>query len=555
MFRKHSWILLAITPFFSNLAANAAERPKLVVLLVIDQFRGDYLSRWQNQFRKDGFRRLLDDGAWFNRCHYPYAITMTAAGHASISTGCAPWRHGIVGNDWYQPESNNNVYATSTDRYFQVPAPGGKEVASSSPERLLVPTVWDDAREHFPAGSLRVFSVSIKDRSAVLLGGKKPEGCYWFETDTGEFVTSTYYRSDLPAWVRSFNASHVADQWFNKDWTRFRDDLDYEALSGPDNHPGEGTGKAQGTTFPHPMNGGDTTPGPKYYDALTYSPFGNDLLIRFVLSAIEGEKIGQTNATDVLCISFSSNDLVGHTWGPDSQEVLDTTLRSDAWMSELLGKLDETVGVGNYLIALSADHGVCPLPEVAREQGHPSGRPNPAALIQGANQHLAKLHPTPKPVNWIASAANSSLAIQPAVVKELGLDHATIVEELAQWLREQDWVQAAVTYTQVFAPEAEKDPFLLSVRKSFHPERRGDIAVVPKPYYFVIPYLTGTTHGTSHEYDTHVPLLVFGTNVKPGIRDDAVTPQAAAAIVGASLGVPHSPRMEAEIPKDLFQTR
>lgn len=553
MFREHWLCLIALLSLLSVHPIQAEERPKLVVLLVIDQFRGDFLARWQPWFGEGGFRRLLDDGTWFTNCHYPYAITMTAAGHASLSTGCSPWRHGIVGNDWYEPKLGTDVYATSTDRFFRVPAPEGKEVPSASPERLLVPTVFDDAKDHRPKGMPRVFSASIKDRSAVLLAGKKPDGCYWFETDTGEFVTSTYYRSDLPPWVRSFNASRAADQWFGKDWIRFREDLDYEAIAGPDDRTGEGTGKAQGKTFPHPMTGGEKKPGPKYYDAITYSPFGNDLLMQFVVAAIEGEGIGQTDATDVLCLSFSSNDLVGHTWGPDSQEVFDTTLRSDAWMRELLNLFDEKVGVGNYLLVVSADHGVCPLPEVARDQGHESGRPNPVSLLLEANQLLSKLHPSPKPVNWIVSAANSSLAIHPEVVKELGLDHATVAEELAEWLRQQPWVEAAITQEQLLAPQAPKDPRLLRVLKSTHPDRRGDIVVIPKPYFFVIPYLTGTTHGTPHAYDTHVPLLVFGTNVTSRVRDDDVTPQAAAAILGASLGVPRAERMEADVPHGLFK--
>ncbi|HJT76500.1 MAG TPA: alkaline phosphatase family protein, partial [Gemmataceae bacterium] len=434
-----------------------AGRPKLAVLVVFDQMRGDYPIRWRQLFGEGGFRRLAHDGAWFQDCHYPYATTVTAAGHASIHTGCSPRTHGIIANEWFDRASGGEVYCVASPRYTRVPPVAGgdrKRNAGAAPERLLAPTLAD-ALETATDGQAKVVSLSFKDRSAVLPGGRRPDACYWLDTATGQFVTSTYYRDMPQPWVTAFNDAHPADRWYGGTWDRLRPDLDYAALAGPDDQPGEGGGALQGRTFPHPMSGGPLKLKATYYGALYDSPFGNDLLLELAERAIDAEQLGKHDVPDLLCVSFSCNDPVGHTWGPDSQEVLDVTLRSDRLLRELLDHLDRAVGAGRYLLAVTADHGVCPLPEVARRRGEDTGRISPAKLRQGAEEFLDEsFGPNPGKAPWLEAAGSSfspAAYLNQAALAKRGLKSADVEAALAGWLVKQPGIQAAYTRTQLLA--------------------------------------------------------------------------------------------------------
>jgi hypothetical protein len=373
---------LAVALLPTPAADDAPAKPvRLAVVVVFDQLRGDYLTRWDALFAAEGgFHRLEKDGAWFTNCHYPYAVTVTGAGHATLSTGCPPSRHGIIENEWYRHDDLGLVYCATSPERHRVPPPGQltkkeEEIGFGSPENLEVPTIGDalKAAHHKDATKSRVFSLSLKDRSAVLLGGKSADGCYWLEPKSGAFVTSDYFRDSLPEWVKEFNDGRPADAWFNKDWTPLRCDVDRKYYW-PSDKQWAGDGIRQGAAFPHPTTGGLDALGPRYYDALISSPFGNELLLALAKRAIEKEGIGTGDASDLLMLSFSSNDYIGHAWGPDSPEVLDVTLRTDLLLKELLDYLDAKVGKGRYVLVLSADHGVCPLPEVteARRKADPS---------------------------------------------------------------------------------------------------------------------------------------------------------------------------------------
>jgi hypothetical protein len=534
-------------------------RPALAVLVVFDQMRGDYLTRWEGQFGEGGFRRLGRDGAWFQDCHYPYALTVTGPGHASIATGCSPMKHGIVANDWYDRAAGQSVYCVGTDRYERVP-PGpaaasdapGKPPRGSSPDRLLSPTLGD-ALKDATSGAARVVALSFKDRAAVLPGGRRADACYWLDTNTGTFVTSTYYADQVNPWVTAFNHARPADRWFGHTWERLRPDLDYAAYSGPDDVPGEGTGAAQGRTFPHPLTGGATRPGSKYYAALYNSPFGNNLLLDLVKRAIDGEHLGRHDAPDLLCVSFSCNDPVGHCWGPDSQEVMDVTLRSDRIVRDLLAYLDARVGKGRYVLALTADHGVCPLPEVSQAQGKEAARVAPEQLTRRAEEALdASFGANPGKARWLAATPYPWIYLNQDVLRRRGLQSSGVEEAMAGWLKEQPGIQSAITRGQLLRGVPSEDASGQAVRRSFRPERSGDVFVLLKPYHLLTGALTGTTHGTPHPYDTHVPLLVYGPGIRPGVRRDAVTPQAAAAILAHALEIPPPADAEAPVPEDLF---
>src|SRR5579875_1250400 len=553
--------LLGLAGCGSGLPTEQA--PRLVVLVYFDQLRGDYLTRWDTLFSDGGFHRLEKEGAWFPNCHYPYADTWTAVGHTSTATGCPPRTHGIISNDWYDRAAGASVYCVSSERYLRVPpAPGSangentrKKAQGVSPERLLAPTIGD-ALKQATGGKGRVVALSLKDRSAVLPAGRSPDVCYWFDAGAGLFVTSTYYRDRLHPWVAEVNRSGLITSWMGKQWMRLRPELDYEKYSGPDDAPGEGTQKF-GRTFPHALGGGHTAKETQaYYEALYTSPFGNDLLLALVRRALEAEQLGKHEQADLLCVSFSSNDPIGHCWGPDSQEVLDVTLRSDRIVQELLACLDRQVGKGRYVLVLTADHGVCPLPEATRRRGMEARRINPTPLLQQASAFLCAAFHVPAEENrWVEAIEGPWLYLNRALLARHHLKQTEVETALASWLRQQPGIQEVYTRRQLVAGVTAEDAIGRSVWQSFFPERSGDLRILEKPYHLLTTKLTGTNHGTPHPYDTHVPLLVYGTGVRPGVRQEAVTPLAAAVILAQALGIPPPDKAEAKLPADLFRDR
>lgn len=537
-------------------------RPKLVVMVAFDQMRGDYPKKWQPLFGPGGFKRLQNDGAWFTNCHYPYAYTLTAPGHASLVTGTVPAVHGVVANDWYDRAQSEAVTA--------VTPPPDDITKGVGPYRRKAESVGDVLLRVL-MGKGRVASLSIKDRAAIMMAALRANLCCWFSTQTGNFGTSAYYRVDPHPWVTKFNKTRMADHWLGKNWERFDKNLDYAKYSGPDDFPSEGTGYLQGQTFPHPFKFAETKDEKKnkqnYYDAVCNSPMGNELLLAFAKAAIINEKLGQADSVDLLCISFSSNDLIGHTWGPDSQEVLDVTLRSDALLQDLLGFLDAKVGKGNYYFALSADHGVCPLPEFAKKEGKDAGRIDPELLTSRAEEYLnKKFLPEGKSAPWLelAKKGNPWIYFNYATLKELKLRQQDVEAALANWYNEQPGIERAFTRTEMLSDDKKKQSELFqSVQRSFHPDCSGDVMVVTKPYYqFSLTTLSQnpqklptyrTGHGTPHAYDTHVPLMVMGPRIQPGARDERIAPQAMASILAEALGVPRPGSASYPTPPGLFK--
>jgi hypothetical protein len=560
--------LAVLSPLFLFSAGPRAQPavngpPRLIVLVYFDQMRGDYLTRWQGLYGRGGFRRLCTDGAWFTNCHYPYANTVTAAGHASVATGCSPAEHGIVGNQWFDRASGEKVGAAFAGRYTRVPpepyppvriaATGEIEKTNVSPELLCAPTIGDAVKKA-TEGKGRVVSLSIKERAAALPAGQHPDACYWFDTNTGAFVTSTYYRDRAHPWVADFNRARPADAWFGWSWKRFSPGLVYDDYAGPDDVAGEGGGRDQGTTFPHPMRGGLKRPGPKYYLDLCNKPYGNDLLLDLALRAIDAEQLGRGAEVDFLSLSFSCNDMIGHIWGPDSQEVLDVTLRSDVLMEKLLNHLDAQVGRGRYVLALTADHGVCPLPEVSRSKGIAAGRLFPSTLEKEAGAYLdEKFGKQDAPNRWFDGRSEMWFFLNHRLLRQSGLAPTEVENALASWLKQQPGILAAYTRSQLLAGLSSEAPFGEAVQKSFYPERCGDVGFVLKPYYVLhLALANGTNHGMPHFYDTHVPLLIYGANVRPGIRKEPITPQAAASILTAALHIDPPEKAQAAVPIGLF---
>lgn len=542
---------------------------RLVVLVVFDQMRGDYLERWADEFGPDGFQRIKKDGAWYADCHLPYACSSTAPGHASISTGAPPSVHGIVENDWYDRQAAARVYCVQPSRpYERVPPLQGKAVAPTrgeesgfSPERLLAPTVAD-ALLAARGDTSRVFSLSIKDRTAVLMGGKKPIGAYCFDTRDGKFHTGAYYRETVHPWVEEFNTSKAADRWFRKTWDRLRPQLDYTRLSGPDDAPGEAYGfYGQGRVFPHPFAPKTEAPAREYYTALETSPFGNDLLLELAKKAVAAENLGGGDATDLLCVSFSCTDIVGHQWGPDSWEVLDVTLRADRLVADLLKFLDEKPGRERYTLVLTADHGVCPIPEQGKIPG--GQRVNVAEVFRTLSAALDETFGKEgdRPTQWFEGAEKPDRVwpwfyLNRAALKARGLPFEAAADYAAQWLGNRPYLEAAFTRGQIetgkFAPGSLGE----RVRLAYHPERCGDVIAVPKPGVLVTGYEHGTSHGSPHPYDTHVPVVVYGAGVPAlGRRTGRVSSLVVAPTLAWALGIDPPPAAAAKVPGELLQSK
>ena len=537
-------------------AAGAGEQPKLVVLVVFDQMRGDYMTRWAEHYGPDGFERMKKDGVWFSECHIPYACTSTGPGHASLATGAAPRVHGIIENVWYDRKTAAPMYCCQPTRPYDLVPPlqsAAKEpnrgsAFGYSPERLLAQTVGD-ALQDATKGKGRVFSLSIKDRTAVLMGGQKPTGAYCFDTRDGLFHTGGYYGRDKEhPWVTEFNNSKLADSWFETKWERLKPELDYAKFSGPDDAPGEAPGfNGQGNTFPHSLKGKLAAPAPKYYEALEGSPFGNEMLAALAKKAVTAEKLGRGDAPDLLCVSFSSNDLLGHRWGPDSQEMMDATLRADRVVADFLRFLDSEVGVGKYAVVLAADHGVCPLPELpsSKEKYPAAARKTVTELATGLEAALTAMYGTEgaAPTRWVEVFDDDVwpwvyLKYDAIEARKLKVEDVAAVAR--DWLAGRGHIETAFTRKDLEGPAPSPDkPFRSAAVLAYHPDRCGDVIVVPKAGVLVTKYTGGTNHGSPQPYDAHVPFLVYGAGVPAlGRRPEKVSSLSVAPTLAWALGVP-----------------
>lgn len=560
---------------------------KLAVVLVFDQLRGDYVDKWRPLFGPNGFQRIQTGGTWFANCYYPYASTSTGPGHSAILSGATLDKTGIINNEWYDRKAAMQVYCAGSDRYELVPPPkvfpvepaktsvkpdetARKPKSVGNPDRMLAETVADVLKRTSPQS--KVFGLSLKDRSAILPCGKRPDGAFWFN---GQFTTSTYYTDAVPKWVANFNASGFAERWYGKTWNRRRPNLNYETYSGPDDVKGENAANGRTTTFPHKMTGGKDKLQKEYYEALANSPMGNELLLAFAKTCIQAEKLGSDDVPDLLVVSFSSNDLIGHTFGPDSQEVLDITLRSDEILADLLAYLDRTVGAGQYSVTITADHGVCPLPELAARtipEAKDATRVSSVKLVVGAESFLRTKYGKPagpeekvedladdaksskgKSGLWIESIPAPWVYLNARQVEAKGLDRDAVAAELAGWLKQQPGVQTAYTAKEIATATNPSDQLRL-VQRSFLADRSGDVYIVLKPYHLIGDPLKakGTSHGTPHDYDRHVPLMAYGPGLARGRLSEPVTPQHMALINSYFLGIPKPKDSTYELPKSLL---
>jgi hypothetical protein len=511
--------VLLTLPLRSRGADPTPATPSLVVVLTIDQFRGDYLERFREHFVPGGFRRLLEQGANFTDCRYRHAVTKTACGHAVVLTGVHANEHGIVNNAWTDRETlkrGNCVEDAATQLIGQPESRGGVKlpgtVMGASPRRLLASTVGDELKLRRPES--KVIGIASKDRSAILLSGKLADAAYWM--DKGTIVSSTHYMKALPQWVSAFNGTGRVESYFGKTWDRLLPVAAYDKLQGADDMPGEFGDYGMGQTFPRVVNGGSTQITSAYYEAFEGAPFKNEVLLEFARGVVENENLGRRGVTDLLCLSFSTNDVIGHNYGPDSHEVMDITLRTDRMLAEFLAFLDQRVGLKQCTIVLTADHGIAPLPERVKglNANLSAGRVDNAALLKTCEDALnAAFGPLAAGKRWLVVDENW-LFFQRDVLKDKGIASPAAEKVVRDALLTMEFVEAAYTRTDLNAGTI-TGPYAEAVLLSHFGSRSGDVYYHMKPFW--VERKTGTNHGTPYTYDTHVPLLWFGVGVKPGV--------------------------------------
>ena len=520
----------------------SAAKPRLVVGITVDQMRADYLSRfgaWEDAsspatFGEGGFRRMVEEGFTCRDHHFGYAPTYTGPGHASIYTGTTPTVHGIVGNDWYDRASGTSVYCASDTSVKGVNGDGvdfeGLILGSSgqmSPHRMLSTTLGDELKLA-TGGQAKVYGVSMKDRGAILPAGHAADGAFWFYgKDLGHFVSSTYYGDTLPLWLVDLNQSGRAEELMAAGWDRLHDEAIY-AQCLPDNNPYEGAFKGElKPTFPYDLqalkaqNGG--------YDLLKGTPGGNSLIVDFALAAIDGADLGQDDVTDLLALSFSATDYVGHRVGPHAQETMDMYLRLDMELQRLFDALDEKVGEGQWTAFLSADHGGANVPSHAAAAGMPTDYWKPGNLMDAVEATLKERWGTPRGgQSWILRHSNDQVFLNHPLLDASGIDRSTMARFVAEQCATDPGLSKAVAACDAPAVAA-NDPVVARLVRGHRPGHSGDVFLVPQPGW--IDYgRTGTTHGSAYPQDTHVPALFLGAGVAHGethartyIRDIAPT--------------------------------
>ena len=535
--------MLLISALSAVRAADAVP-PKLAVVIVVDQMRADYLVRFRPYFGEGGFKRLLEGGADFQNAHYRHALTKTAPGHALILSGVHANVHGVIDNDWIDLETWESVNAVE-DRGSPLvginPAELGPtqarapEKTGRSPKNFSATTVGDELKRLYGEKS-KVFTASNKDRSAILLGGKLGDAAYWDEN--GKWVTSRHYRAELPAWVAAFNAEKRAEAVFGKMWERLLPAEAYEKVQGPDDAPGELVNYGLTRVFPKRIDGGKPAVTPAFFNAYDLSPFTSEALGEFVQRAIVEEKLGHHAATDLLGVSFSQVDAVGHGYGPDSQEVMDAMVRLDRVLAALLDKIDREVGLANCVVVLTADHGVARLPE--RMGTEPAGRVKLADLDPLVKAALdAKFGALPAGERWATrDSVAYHLRASALVAKNVSAsDAAAVVKTALLAVPELGYV---FTRDELTAAEPEGDAVLAMARRSYNAARGRDVLFFTKPNFMPVG-VTGSTHGTPYNYDTHVPIVFFGKGVPKGVHPEPAGVDDIAPTLASLLGAAAPP--------------
>ncbi|MCV2350768.1 alkaline phosphatase family protein [Paucibacter sp. Y2R2-4] len=479
---------------------TAAAAPKLIVFLVVDGLPMRQVLSYRDQLQPDGFKRFLERGAWFANAHYGHGHTVTAAGHATMLTGAYPERTGIISNEWRDAKSFEQVYNTG-DTAYQYIEHRTEPLAGTSPRNLRAETVGDVLRSVQPES--KVIAVSGKDRGAILPAGHKGTA-YMYMSEDGQFASSTYYMPSHPQWVKAFNAAKPADAFFGKTWAPLLPEAAY-ARSVPDSQPWQ-SNAGNGNKLPAVLGAKMDGPGPRFYGNILPSPYGDELTLAFARAAIEGEQLGADAKTDILSVSLSSHDYVNHAFGPESRLSHDHFLHLDRYLQGFFKYLDEKVGAGNYVAVLTADHGFADTPAWAKSQGRDAELLNPALLQATVNEGLVKKFGEGR---WVVGFSAAGVLFDHKQIAARGLQPAEVYAEAKRLMLQVNGVLAVFTPDQLLSRD-ESTPYLKAMRKAWHPEVSAPVQFVIKPNWLFSSRPGGSSHGTPHAYDTHVPILAWG---------------------------------------------
>lgn len=483
---------------------NGIDRPKLVVGIVVDQMRWDYLYRYYDRYGEGGFKRLMKKGFSFDNTGLPYTPAVTAVGHTCLFTGSIPAIDGIVGNDWVEKNTGDTLYCTGDKTVLPVGtwSPAGK----MSPRNMLVSTVGDELRQATNFKS-RVFGIALKDRGGIVTAGHTANAAYWMDDSTGSWVSSTYYMQQLPQWVQQVNDKKMPDAFLSRPWNLLRDPVEYDQSVPEDSSYARAGSYRITNSFPHTVN----TNGGKNYQGFRATPFGNTFTLDFAEQLIRNEHPGESGQTDMLCISLSSTDYVGHAFGPQSREVEDTYLRLDKDLEDFFSILDHTYGKDQYLLFLSADHGAGYPPVYLQHENIPGGLLSGKTMLKEFNEALYTRFGTK---GLLQNYYESQFYFNRRKIDSARINFAEAEQFVVDLLQKKNEVLTAFSYDQL-GRQVLPDALRKKYENGYFAQRSGDIQMILKSGY-TEGYAKGTDHGSGYAYDSHIPLFFYGWGIKPG---------------------------------------
>lgn len=508
--------LLALTALVGSAVTSAYaaapvkyEQPKLVVVMVVDGLPNEQVMRYRDQFGQGGFRRLMEQGAWFTNAFQAHGVTVTAVGHTAISTGAYPYRHGIINNYWYDA-NGKKVYCTEDGRYrYLGDGEETQEHDGTSPANLRVDTIGDQLR-YATGNQSKVVTVSGKDRGAILLAGKTGTA-YMYMEKTGAFATSTFYMNAYPAWAEHFRAAHPQDRYYGQSWTKLLPDAAYAGDA-----PYVELANGKQSRFPFVFKSDSGKPDAKYYESLKGSPAVDELTLEFARAAIEGENLGRNPAgvPDLLGVSLSAHDIINHSFGPESVMSHDHLQRLDRMLANFFGYLDKRIGLSNVLVVLTADHGFTNSPAFSQARHIDALRIDPDKLVSGLDKTLADAYHVDK---LVKSSMLPEIWLDDGLVEKNGLSRADVEARAARYLLAQPGIAQVYTRTQFENGGVGPTRLGLLMQRAWNRQLSGDLMVVPQPYSLFTKSLTNASHGAPYNYDANVPLLIMGSRwIKPG---------------------------------------
>lgn len=505
---------------------------RFVLMVVIDQLRADIVTRLEHRFGREGFRYLIDNGVWYKNARYEHVTTLTAVGHATLFTGATPAEHGIVGNYWIDRQSGEVI------KTMKGPDPQEPSRKIMGPMQLIGTTIGDELALAFDRQS-RVFSVSFKDRGAILPGGHLGKA-FWYNYKTGEFQTGEYYYKNDPPWLTAWNKQKKVDQYKNRSWKLLQEKSAY-IFGKSDNRPEEKRYNEppefnRTAVFPHSL---EKYKNQEYYNQLCFTPFGDVLTVDFACYVLKEEKLGQGAFTDMLTVSLSVTDLIGHAYGPCSLEYEDNVLHVDAALEKLFRFVDETVGLNRTLIVVTADHGVDLIPEYRERLGMFAGRIDPGDFVKVINRALKNKFNLKKDKNFVMGFRNPSIYLDMEAVRTLKSDIKEVEAIAAEAVMGIPGIAFAITRTDMLKGNLVDTPILGKLKTVFHPERSGNILILQKPFWFLyhVHDEDAAMHGAPYSYDSHVPLFFVGPGIGPRMVYRLVRPRDIAVTIALKLGI------------------